>query len=368
MTQRTVIQRLLAAAMWIAGLSVTLVTSAAVPTAQALVAQDVLEPTPLGPWYQGTASFFGGPQATAADTFQVSINSGSCVVGLSPDNELIKTRAQSACGSCLEVECTGPRCNKKVTTLPVLITDSCNRDCNATNINMHAFAYEQLAPLKNGRTSIRYRLVTCTPADPIIVHIQNYRATLGGWLRLAFKNVAGDAALTAVELAPAGSDFSAASCTLNTSSPWLALDNTYGAVWEASNFPEPPLDLRITNSVGEKVVIKNAIAVAGIVGDIETTPQFPVSNYKITSGMHPNTTANTPNETRGNMTARIMNPNPRPNWTALAVRPEAAAARTQEVTAVSERAGSFVGVGLALPQTPQEEYAVRRYSQQVRHV
>jgi hypothetical protein len=53
------------------------------------------------------------------------------------------------------------------------------------------------------------RLVTCTPADPIIVHIQDYRATLGGWLRLAFKNVAGDAALTAVELATSGSDFRA---------------------------------------------------------------------------------------------------------------------------------------------------------------
>jgi hypothetical protein len=53
------------------------------------------------------------------------------------------------------------------------------------------------------------RLVTCTPADPIIVHIQDYRATLGGWIRLAFKNVAGDAALTAVELAVAGSDFRA---------------------------------------------------------------------------------------------------------------------------------------------------------------
>jgi hypothetical protein len=40
---------------------------------------------------------------------------------------------------------------------------------------------------------------------------------------------------------------------LNASSPWMAMDNTFGAVWEANNFPEPPLDLRVTNSVGEKV-------------------------------------------------------------------------------------------------------------------
>jgi hypothetical protein len=31
------------------------------------------------------------------------------------------------------------------------------------------------------------------------------------------------------------------------------MDNTFGAVWEASKLPEPPLDIRLTNSVGEKV-------------------------------------------------------------------------------------------------------------------
>jgi hypothetical protein len=43
--------------------------------------------------------------------------------------------------------------------------------------------------------------------------------------------------------------------TVNASSPWIAMDNTFGAVWEANNFPEPPLVLRVTNSVGEKVGI-----------------------------------------------------------------------------------------------------------------
>ncbi|WIA07996.1 hypothetical protein OEZ85_007467 [Tetradesmus obliquus] len=366
-------------ALLVASLWAPAVDSAAVPTVQSLVAAE-LEPTPLGPWYQGTASFFGGPQATAADTFKVTIDSGSCgygdldpklwpfynVLGLNPNNELIKTRPQGACGSCLEIECTGPRCNKNVTTLPVVITDSCNWDCNATNINMHVFAFEQLAPLKYGRTTVRYRLVTCTPADPIIVHIQDYRATLGGWIRLAFKNVAGDAGLTAVELASAGSDFRAQARVLNASSPWLSMANSFGAVWEASQLPEPPLDIRITNSVGEKVVIKNAIAVPGIVGDIETTPQFPVTNYKITEGINPNATLGI-NGTKGNRTARIRTP--RTNRTALAVHPlpfpEAAVLRQQAMTAVSESAGRFVGVGLALPQAPQKQFAVRRYSQQL---
>lgn len=36
--------------------------------------------------------------------------------------------------------------------------------------------------------------------SPLRPHPQDYRATEGGWMRLALKNVAGDAALTAVEL------------------------------------------------------------------------------------------------------------------------------------------------------------------------
>jgi hypothetical protein len=62
MLQRTVNMVLMASILLMAGLLVTGVTSAAVPNAQALVAADVSEPTPLGPWYEGTASFFGGPQ------------------------------------------------------------------------------------------------------------------------------------------------------------------------------------------------------------------------------------------------------------------------------------------------------------------
>jgi hypothetical protein len=48
-----------------------------------------------------------------------------------------------------------------------------------------------------------FRLVECEPTDPVTVHIMDYRANEGGWIRLALKNVAGDAALIKVELAAA---------------------------------------------------------------------------------------------------------------------------------------------------------------------
>lgn len=54
------------------------------------------------------------------------------------------------------------------------------------------------------------RLVDCEPADPIAIHVADYRATLGGWIRLSIKNAAGDAGITSVEIGAAGSNVNAA--------------------------------------------------------------------------------------------------------------------------------------------------------------
>ena len=44
-------------------------------------------------------------------------------------------------------------------------------------------------------------------------------------------------------------------CVLHVqASAFTAMTNTYGAVWEASNLPAFPLDLRLTDSLGHSVV------------------------------------------------------------------------------------------------------------------
>lgn len=60
------------------------------------------------------------------------------------------------------------------------------------------------------------------------------------------------------------------------------MDNTFGAVWEASRLPEPPMDIRIENSIMQTVVVKNAVATAGVTGDVETTAQFPMPTANLT--------------------------------------------------------------------------------------
>eukprot|EP00878_Enallax_costatus_P019754 GHUV01020849.1.p1 GENE.GHUV01020849.1~~GHUV01020849.1.p1 ORF type:complete len:193 (+),score=79.24 GHUV01020849.1:156-734(+) len=61
------------------------------------------------------------------------------------------------------------------------------------------------------------------------------------------------------------------------------MDNTFGGVWEASNLPKPPMEMRIENSIMQTVVIKGAVATAGLTGDVETTAQFPVPNAETTA-------------------------------------------------------------------------------------
>jgi hypothetical protein len=51
------------------------------------------------------------------------------------------------------------------------------------------------------RTGERALQVECEPIDSMTIHVDAFRVSAGGWLRLALSNVAGDGGITAVELA-----------------------------------------------------------------------------------------------------------------------------------------------------------------------
>eukprot|EP00775_Hariotina_reticulata_P002237 gene2237-2549_t len=241
----------------------------------------------MSQWVDGTASFFGGPpDSKSGNKYKLTIDSGSCgygeidprlypfyaVAGLHPSNAIVKERPEAGCGSCLEIECRdGRNVCYHMQPLTALITDQCDASCNSTNVNLHVFAFEQLAPIRVGRVAIRYRLIECDPADAITIHVSDYRAEEGGWIRMTFKNLAGDGGLTAVELAK-----SATTSAAGPTRSWQQLQNTFGANWEASTLPTPPMDIRLTNSLQQKVIVTEAITIAGLTGDIETNAQFPL--------------------------------------------------------------------------------------------
>lgn len=170
---------------------------------------------------------------------------------------------------------------------------------NQQKVNLHVFGFELLAPADRGSVGVRYRRVECAPVDPLTIHIDAYRATAGGWLRLALKNVAGDAQIASIELAPAvAADLSSATTFFKpevrlggrahrsassvggaAGGVWRRMNNMYGAAWELNGVPAPPLHMRITNAAGRAIVIADAITRAGELGDIETHAQFLTGPY-----------------------------------------------------------------------------------------
>jgi hypothetical protein len=162
------------------------------------------------------------------------------VAGLNPANPLLQGLSQRGCGSCLEIECAGPYCHAGAPPVQVLITDECAAGCTSmqvrerqggrmqphmdgppactavsatsvsqngsfisrtvlgppisvrfyvrllwmatpcpsTQVNLHVFGFENLAPTDVGTTAIRYRRIACQPVDPITLHIGG----LGPWV------------------------------------------------------------------------------------------------------------------------------------------------------------------------------------------
>ncbi|KAG2431183.1 hypothetical protein HXX76_009711 [Chlamydomonas incerta] len=303
-------------------------------TASALI----LDPLPLSDWTSGTSVFWGGPQDGQDDPFNMRLPPGACgygeldskmwpffyVTGISAHSDLVRERPQASCGTCLEVRCaandTTVCAGPAGTSITVMVTDECPQ-CRAAELNLHAFAFEQIAQLKHGSVAIEYRQVECSPADNMTVVVDGFRVSQGGWLRLSIKSVASDGGISRVELArsvdgavgsnstalpqpsPASATAAAAAASpvpgtadptvqppaaaASTGTPastpaaaaaarvWKVMDNTYGGEWEASALPSPPFDLRVTDLYGRKVVLKSVIQKAGVLGEFPGHSQFP---------------------------------------------------------------------------------------------
>eukprot|EP00879_Flechtneria_rotunda_P012123 GHRR01012661.1.p1 GENE.GHRR01012661.1~~GHRR01012661.1.p1 ORF type:complete len:114 (+),score=31.30 GHRR01012661.1:935-1276(+) len=109
---------------------------------------------------------------------------------------------------------------------------------------------------------IQYRQVPCKVAGNIVVNVDTYRATAGGYIKLSLKNVAGSGGITSVQLAQTGS------------TAYRPMNNTYGAEWEISIVPAPPLDIKVTNQQGQSVVLRGIITKAGQTGAFKSAVQF----------------------------------------------------------------------------------------------
>ncbi|CAD7696153.1 unnamed protein product [Ostreobium quekettii] len=249
------------------------VTTFPTPTTTPPVGRPVGPPVASG-WSEGYMNPFG----KAADPF---VEVGGCaydeldsreypfynVMLVAEGSAFVAGKTLDGCGSCYEIQCadTAERCKDGPlsTSIIAMVGGNCDEGCDDTDFNLHTGAFSQLAAARGGGIQVRIREAPCTPDGNVVVNIEEYRASDGGYVKFAVRNIPGDGGLTSVEIK--GS---------NEVGGWFEADNTFGAAWEASVLPDPPLDLRLTNTEGEQLVLKAIISVPGFVGDVLSDEQF----------------------------------------------------------------------------------------------
>ncbi|CAD7696155.1 unnamed protein product [Ostreobium quekettii] len=259
----------------------------------AAVLSGVADSEPISEWMEGSTNHFGGP--AEGDPFNPLVPIGGCsygelnprefpfynILSVAPDSELVSDKSMGGCGACYEIQCADSveKCNNGPfsNSVEAMIGGTCLGGCHSTNVNLHVFAFDKLAPIRLGNIRIRLRQVECKPKANIVLKVKTYRVEEGGYIKFVIRNVPGDGGLRSVELKGA-----------RENGGWRLADNLFGAAWEASVLPDAPLDIRLTNVQGEQLVLKNVIKTPGFLGDIVSDGQFSTAAPgKTSSGLHP---------------------------------------------------------------------------------
>jgi expansin (peptidoglycan-binding protein) len=232
-----------------------------------------------GTWTSGNATFTGVPAGTLNSDFDTTsvkaVPNGACgygvltssqypsflLAGVGASNPLTQG-PQNGCGTCLEVQCTSNDLCDNNNPITVMVYDSCD-ECEANQINLYATAFSKFASLDIGRIGIQYRQVPCPFNGSLTVHIDTFRPSKGGYIKLSLRNVAGTAGINSIAFRTTG-----------TANNWRPLKNTFGAVWEGSQLSNLPLDLQVTKANGTSVVLSGVITKATVPGDIKTATNF----------------------------------------------------------------------------------------------
>ncbi|KAK9916482.1 hypothetical protein WJX75_003217 [Coccomyxa subellipsoidea] len=198
----------------------------------------LLQAAPIGPRTTGSVGIL---TASGEASYRVGTG-GSCGFGPIgdpyPDSAIASIRSTSAivaqlpesgCGACIEITCADQ--------------GVCNADASP----------------------VTFTVVDCTPPGNLEIHVLEYRPSSGGYLKITPWQTAGLATVAKIEYKQSG----AADLTYQT------FRNTYGAVWEASNLPPSPLDIRLTDPAGHSVVASQITPTAA--ADIPTGVQFPLT-------------------------------------------------------------------------------------------
>ncbi|KFM27098.1 Expansin-B1 [Auxenochlorella protothecoides] len=214
-----------------------------------------------------------GSGACGYGTLSASSWPYDAIAVVNPDSPFLAGSAPQGCGTCLEIQCTDEVCGSAAGAFVALVTDNCD-GCDLSQIYVSPTAYAKSFSPSIGLATGRATAVPCAPPGDIVVRIDTFRPTLGGYLRLVLLSVAGQGPIDSVELRTSGSQ-----------GDWAPLARSFGAAWDASSLPSLPLDIRITRG-GDTLIVQSAITEEGQLGDIQTGVQFGGASSGLVNGVN----------------------------------------------------------------------------------
>jgi len=142
-----------------------------------------------------------------------------------------------------------------------MVTDKCP-ECGDDHLDVQAQAFAKISQPNLGRIKIGYRHVECAVPDDLKVSVKDF-AGANGWIRLSVDDTGGRGAVK--ELYVKG----------NGQNDWRSMDNTWGAAWELSSAPAPPLAFKFVCDDGEEVVAEDVVTKnGGISGGLQSPVLF----------------------------------------------------------------------------------------------
>ncbi|KAL3153699.1 hypothetical protein ABBQ32_013298 [Trebouxia sp. C0010 RCD-2024] len=200
-----------------------------------------------------SAGVYAGQQPDSCGYGVIAPSISPHLASFSKSSPLLAPLPSSGCGACVQGVCSAAP-----TPLTVKIVDT-----SSVEIQLSAADMDTVSPQGNrlGHVDVSLQQVDCPVSGNILVRLQQLAPMAGGYAKLALLNVAGSNGITAVGLAPAGTQ------------TFAPLKNSYGAVWEGSLPAAPPLDMQVASG-GQTLLVRGIITGSTTPGDITSTVQF----------------------------------------------------------------------------------------------
>eukprot|EP00884_Botryococcus_braunii_P016470 jgi/Botrbrau1/3506/Bobra.341_2s0035.1 len=183
------------------------------------------------------------------------------IASISSMHPLIVGLPSGGCGSCIQINCLAEEACNKAPPVIVTVVDVVSEKDRSLNVPVPSIA--ALANAVHGSRNFELQQVDCKPPGNIQLRISRFQSGEDDYIRLAPFAVAGTAPVVMVDIKSSSKPDPA----------FVPLERVSGGTFASHNVPELPLDVRLTNSIGQQVIARKIVEFP-VPGVLKTDVQF----------------------------------------------------------------------------------------------